>query len=147
MRFKDKQFDVEFVPDVSPKAMINAVQGVRKSFKASLARPISAKLDNADFTIVATTDRSSYKKGSKGKIRVLLSPKNGAKDVTLSASADDTLSLGKNEKKLRGKLKKNESVVLPFKLTKKASAGLHKVTVEVRYQGHTIKVVVPVYSN
>ena len=147
MRYKDKQFDVEFAPDVSRKTLIDAIQGVRKSFKASLARPISVKASQSNLTIEASTDKNSYKNGSSGKIRILLHPKSDAKGVTLTATADSAVSMSKKEKKLTGKLKKNESVVLPFKLTNKASPGLHKVTVVVRYQGQIIKVVVPVYSN
>lgn len=158
MRFGDKQFDVHFNGKVLPKQMIDAVKRVKKSYKVFLAKPVDVKVESAKLDIHATSNQVSYKKGAKGKIQIILNPKagqtiggKGLKATKVVLSGDDAISLSKTSKELQGKLKGKESIVLPIAIKKKASKGVHNVTVTVHYEAkgggsYTSKFVVPVYT-
>ena len=151
MRYGDKQFDVQYGSGLSPKQMIDAVQGVRKSFKASLANPVSSRVDDQNLVVDVVMSKSRYKKGSEGKIQIVLRPKAGKTTgaTRVSTSTDKSVTSSKEGKVFEAALKKNESFSLPLKIAKTATSGAHKVELTIVYQGksgkaHSIKIVVSV---
>ena len=122
--------------------MIDVVQKQRKRFKASLAQPVKARLEAPGLVIEASADKSSYSKGSTGKIHIVLLTKEnhtiggpGLGKTKVSIKADDSISLPETSKWIDSQLARKSE--FSFAMTVKKTTGAHKVTVEVHYQSQS----------
>lgn len=144
-RFRAKKFDITFALGVTPREMVRAVQQAG-SYKAKLAGAAQYSVRDKDLTLIAMTDKESYKAGASGKLRLKVKAKKGAKVTGVTVEAPEAVKVSETDQKVRDK----KVVTYRFKVEKaSAKVGYLELTVssegEAGQSTYTLKV--PVLVN